>query len=1018
MHDDTALTLARVDRFFVDRVLPATVVDRHALDVTSWQAPGEPVPFAEAVGQQYAPHPAGRPWGPPWSTVWFHVVGAVPDGWPPSGTRAELDVDLGWIAQQPGFQAEGAAWDTRGVLVKGISPRSSWAPVPQAAGASVDLYVEAAANPDVPGGGWSSPTPLGDRSTCGSEPLYRLGAVDVVLVDVTVESLVADVRTLRGLVDVLPVSSNRRAEVVRALEDMCDRVDPDDVRGTAASGRAALAQVLASPAAASAHVVHAIGHAHIDSAWLWPVRETVRKVSRTVANVLALMDTDPDVTFAFSSAQQFAWLEQASPRLFERLRERVREGRIVPVGGMWVESDTNMVGSEAMVRQFLEGKRYFLDRFGVEPTSVWLPDSFGYSGSLPQIARLAGCEDFLTQKLSWNDTNRIPHHTFWWEGIDGSRVFTHFPPVDTYNSDLGAQDLERASAQFAEKGRARTSLAPFGYGDGGGGPTREMVAQAHRTADLEGSPRVVLSTPQAFFDVARAEYEKIAPTWVGELYLELHRGTYTSQARTKQGNRRSEHVLREAELWATTAAVRVGVDYPAAELQELWRLLLLLQFHDILPGSSIAWVHREAEAAHTQIRERAGRVVDQALAALGAGAGVANASPFPRSGIPAGGIGRPEAVPPATVQATGDGFVLDNDAVRVRVDRHGHVTSAVVRATGREVVPRGAVGNVLELARDIPSSWDAWDVERHYQRTVTALVDADVVELVELEDGPAVHVRRSFSRSVVEQWLSLAPGGDPALHIRTRVDWHERRKLLKLGFTLDLLVDEARSEVQFGHVVRPVHDNTSWENAQFETAAHRWVHVAEPDFGVAVVNDSTYGHDISRVRVGPGPGQVAVRVRESLLRAPVFPDPDADQGEHVFQTAVVLGVGVDGAIEHGYDLNLPLRGGGTDVARDRGDQSVAPLVRLSDPGVVVESIKLAADGSGDVVIRVYESRGVRAHTRVLIDLPHRSVHETDLLEREIAEVPGDRDGVTLTLRPFQIRTLRVAQVTDTDRSPA
>lgn len=1019
MHDNSDLTLARIDRFVTEWIAPATYRMRHPLDVTSWRVPDEPVPFAEARAAQYAPHPVGTPWGAPWSTVWFHVTGEVPAEWPLPGTRVELDVDLGFIAQQPGFQAEGAAWSPDGVLLKGISPRNSFVPLPRVSSdadaggaryAPVDLYLEAAANPDVHGNQWTKPTRLGDKSTSGDEEIYVLRAVDVALLDVDVHELVADAATLRGLVTTLPATSPRRAEVVRALEAMCDVVDPDDVSGTAAAGRAALADALAAPAVRSAHLVHAVGHAHIDSAWLWPVRETVRKVSRTVANVLALMDADPDVTFAFSSAQQFAWLQEHYPELFERLRARVAEGRVLPVGGMWVESDTNMVGSEALVRQFVLGKRFFIEQLGVEPTNVWLPDSFGYTGSFPQIAKLAGSPDFLTQKLSWNDTNRIPHHTFWWEGIDGSRVFTHFPPVDTYNSDLSGPELARASDQFAEKGAATTSLVPFGYGDGGGGPTREMVQAAHRAEDLEGSTRVALSTPQAFFDAARAEYAQAAPTWVGELYLEYHRGTYTSQSRTKRGNRRSEHLLREAELWATTAAVRTGAPYPAAELETAWRTVLLQLFHDILPGSSIAWVHREAERNYAAVAERLEALIAASLGQLlGEDQGaevVLNASPFARDGVVALGGGVATRPQPAVRTPDGDGWVLENGGVRVVVDARGLLTSVRHLATGREVLPAGAVGNLLQLHRDIPNTWEAWDIDAHYRRNVTDLVDADAVE----PDGDAgLRVTRSFSGSRVVQKLRLADGEDPTLHLTTHVDWHETQKLLKLAFPLDVHTSSATSEMQFGHVTRPTHVNTSWDVARFETVAHRWVHVGEPGFGVAVANDSSYGHDITRKRshddAGEG-GTVGSTVRITLLRAPLFPDPDADQGEHTFRAAVTFGADVAEAVRQGYAINLPER-------RVAGGCEVAPLVRVADPQVVVESVKLAEDGSGDVVVRLYESLGARATTTIALDFAHGDVTVTDLLERPLAGATapsvGEDGAVALVLRPFEIVTLRVAR---------
>ncbi|MDN5747328.1 MAG: alpha-mannosidase, partial [Pseudonocardia sp.] len=608
MHDDSALVEARVARFVRERLTPATYRDRVPLEVGAWTTPGEPVRFAEAVRRRFTPLPPGSPWGRPWGTVWLHLTGTVPAAW--AGHPVEAVVDLGFTDSQPGFQAEGLVYSADGRVLCGIEPRRRHVTL---SGPDVDLYVEAAANPDLTGGWHFAPTPLGDRATAGDAPLHRLGRVDAALLDPCVWELGCDVWTLRGLLTELPRDLPRRAEVLRALERMVDVVDPDDVAGTAAQGRAALAAVLASPAHASAHRVHAVGHAHLDSAWLWPVRETVRKVARTVANVLDLMETDDGFSFAMSSAQQYAWLHEHHPALFARLRERVAQGRFVPVGGMWVESDTNLPGGEALARQFVVGGRWFRDHLGVECEEAWLPDSFGYSGNLPQIMAAAGARWFLTQKMSWNETDVMPHHTFEWEGIDGTRVFTHFPPVDTYGAELSGAELARASRRFAEKGRANTSLVPFGWSDGGGGPTREMLAAAARTADLEGSPRVTLTGPTEFFRAARAEYPH-PPVWSGEMYLEFHRGTYTSQARTKRGNRRCEHLLREAELWAATATVRTGAPYPVDVLERSWRTVLLQQFHDILPGTSIAWVHQEAERRYAEVVAELETVVGDALA--------------------------------------------------------------------------------------------------------------------------------------------------------------------------------------------------------------------------------------------------------------------------------------------------------------------------------------------------------------------------------------------------------------------
>ena len=367
---------------------------------------------------------------------------------------------------------------------------------------------------------------------------------------------------------------------------------------------------MTAPASRTAHKISAVGHAHIDSAWLWPIRETVRKCARTFSNVVALGDQYPELVFACSQAQQWWWMKHTYPAIYERMKEKVRQGQVVPVGGMWVESDTNVTGAESLVRQLVFGKRFFLSELGVETEEVWLPDCFGYSAAFPQLILLSGSRWFLTQKLSWNDTNKFPHHTFWWEGIDGSRVFTHFPPVDTYNAQMLPSELSHAANNYAERGFGNRSLVPFGYGDGGGGPTREMMERARRVADLDGSPKVTIEAPSTFFAAALAD-QPDAPVWSGELYLELHRGTITSQVEIKQGNRRCENLLREAELWSTAAMVAGCREYPHDELEEIWRDVLLNQFHDILPGSSIAMVNDEAIASYAASASRLEDIIEE-----------------------------------------------------------------------------------------------------------------------------------------------------------------------------------------------------------------------------------------------------------------------------------------------------------------------------------------------------------------------------------------------------------------------
>lgn len=1008
MHDDRRLTEVRLDRFLRERITPAVYARSIALSLSSWDAPDEPVPVAEALQQEFHPQEPGAAWGRPWSTKWLRLQGEVPLDWGTQpGTAVEVVVDLGFTQEAPGFQCEGIAWRPDGSIIKAISPRNQYIPLKLlGSGLAIDFYVEAAANPDVAQGWTFASTPYGDKSTAGSAPQYRLGKIVIAELNQTVWELQQDVWTLHGLMHQLPMELPRRYRILRALEDMMDVVDPDDVGGTAAAGRQALQEVLRQPAYPSAHQVVATGHAHIDSAWLWPVRETIRKCARTFSNVVALMDDYPDFVFSCSSAQQLAWIKEYYPDLFRRIKEKVAAGQFVPVGGMWVESDTNMPGGEAMARQFVEGKGFFLEEFGVDCQEAWLPDSFGYSAALPQIVKSAGSQWFLTQKISWNQVNRMPHHTFNWEGIDGTRLFTHFPPVDTYNAELSGRELAHAERNYRDHGRGNTSLVPFGHGDGGGGPTREMLAAAHRTASLEGSPRVRLGTAASFFEQARDEYANL-PVWVGEMYLELHRGTYTSQAQTKRGNRRSEHLLREAELWCTTAAVRCAdsYEYPAAELKRLWRLVLLQQFHDILPGSSIAWVHQDAERNYQAIAEDLEAIIGAAAGALtgpGSRTLLLNAAPHSRNGVHALAIAEMDSRDgDVQVRKTNGAVVLDNGVIRAEFDPSGLLVSLLDQASGREAIAPGQTGNHLELHRDTPNEWDAWDIDEFYRRNVTSLREALSMRVEQQPGAAVVVVERLAGKSPVTQRITLA-AGSPSLSITTRVDWQEREKLLKLGFPLDVRADRSASETQFGHVYRPTHMNTSWEAAKFEICAHRWIHVGEPGYGVAISNSSTYGHDVTRTVRDDGGTTTTVRL--SLLRAAKFPDPQADQGSHELTVTIRPGAGIAEAVEEGYRTNLPLRS-------VQGGQPVAPLITVDNPALVVEAVKLAGDGSGDVIVRLYESLGQRSRGVVGAAFDCLAVQAVDLLERPV-DAPGvslEQGTATLELRPFQLVTLRFSR---------
>ena len=982
MHDDTSLTVGRVKRVLEERIRPAIHSASVPLQVELHELPGEPISPQEGLALDYAPGAVGAPWGPAWGTTWFRLTGRVPAEW--AGRRVEAVIDLGFDINMPGFQCEALVYRPDGSPVKSINPRNQWLPITEAAHGEepVELYLEAAANPVLLDYHPFLPTQEGDIQTSSPKKLYTTRRIELAVFEKDVFELCLDLETLHELQVELP-EGPRKFRILQAIDDALDRVDLQRIAETAASARSALAGVLEATSHDSAHQIAAIGHAHIDSAWLWPVRETIRKVARTTSSMTELLGEDPDFRYGMSSAQQYAWLKEHRPEVYAKVKAAVAEGRFIPLGGMWVESDTTMPSGESLVRQFLYGQRFFETEFGIRCRGVWLPDSFGYSPALPQLMKRAGFEWFFTQKISWNQVNKFPHHTFEWEGIDGSRILSHFPPMDTYNSRLSGEEVAKASRQFRENRLATGSIAPVGWGDGGGGTTREMAGKARRLADLEGSAQVSWRHPDDFFAEAREELAE-PPVWVGELYLELHRATLTSQHLTKQGNRRCEHLLVEAELWSATAALRGLADYPYDELDALWQQILLQQFHDILPGTSIAWVHREAAAQYARVAEAATALIERSLTAL-AGEGAVALRADGRSGA----VTAAEPVAAVSVVEQDGTYVLDNGIVRVTVSAEGLITSALDLATGRDAIPAGAEANLLQLHQDFPNMWDAWDVDRFYRNRVTDL--REVTSISVTPDGLVIE-RPISADSSTTQVLSLAPGSR-VLDISQSTEWHETEKFLKVAFPLDVKAEQTLAETQFGYHRRPTHTNTSWEAAKFETSMHRWVLASEPGFGVALVNDSTYGFDVTR------PTAMTTEVRLSLLRAPRFPDPETDQGVQTHRYGLVIGASVAAANEAGAALNTPAR-------PVSGARAVEPLVTVSGEGLVVSSVKLAADRSGDLVVRVYESTGARTQGELRVAESFGRVEEISLVEDPIAEVSADGGVVALSLGAFEVRTLR------------
>jgi alpha-mannosidase len=998
VHNDLKLVEARLRRELHERVFPAVYRDSIPMTVAAWDAPGEPVSFDQAMSGKYRPFTVGDHWSRPWGTTWFRFTVDVPPAL--AGPQLEAVIDLGFHPDSAGFQSEGLVW-IDGQPAQGIHPRRTGLPLPEVGPGPFTFFVEAASNPAFPG---FRPSPLGSLATAGERPLYRLRQAIVAQRDDDVLHLLLDVDVLLGLASALPANDTRRIRVMRQLEAAFNSLDLDHVGATAASARRLLRPALELPARAGAHHVVAVGHAHIDSAWLWPIRETQRKCVRTFASAIRLMDDYADYHFTCSQAAQYDWVERDHPTLFEGIRDKVAAGQWHPVGGMWVEPDMNLPSGESIVRQLVVGQRYFESRFGMRSSVIWIPDVFGYPATLPQVFRQGGCTRFITQKLSWNKQNVFPHSTFWWEGLDGSRVLTHFPPVDTYNAEITAPEVRYAETNFKEHGWSNWSLMPFGHGNGGGGPTREMMERARRMADLDGVSTISVGTAEQFFDHVEAEVAAGAPVpvWLGELYFEMHRGTLTSQSATKVGNRRCERLLREAELW-WVAAGGASPDV-AAEIDQLWKDVLLQQFHDIIPGSSIAWVADDAEAAHARVAERLEAIIADAMIVIApAGHSVANAATNARREVilvdgepvmvevPGSGLAAVAESAPNDHRVVITEHSMNNGLISASWNLDGEIISIIDVVRGRQLLPAGK-RITLELAPDHPVEYDAWDLESWTRSLGAAITSSPSIAMTTKHPLLAeLTVRREFGTSSLTQTYTMR-AGSARLDIGFDIDWHEDEKLLTLMVPIDVHAHEASCDIQFGHVKRPTHASSSWDAAKFEVCAHRFVDLSEPSFGVAVLNNGRYGH-------GVHDGGVSV----SLLRAAKYPDPQADHGRHAVTISVLPhSPGLHDVLHEAEALNLPLR-----VVTGRAQAVLPPVVTLDHRGVQISSVKHADDGSGDLIVRLYEACGDRATLTVRTPYRIRGALGCNLLEEPTEGIECSDGIVSLTMHPFQLVTLRL-----------
>lgn len=968
----------------------------------------------EAGSCAYHPMPVGTPWGHTWEYCWMR--GSIVLDERASGKTVVMDIRCGGEAT---LFVNGRTFGTR---------RAEWVRQPHhyicdqvltvsgQPGERFELLLEAYAGHDFP----QSPV-----SSCSTGPIrpdadeYEPRPDDVTRQVIgrstwgiwheEAYQLWLDAVTLRGLLSVIDDTSLRAARIEEALEQFTLAVDFEQPREARLAdyvrARAILAPAMQAQNGSTAPVMSAVGNAHLDMCWLWPYRETQRKVARTFAQQLRLMDLYPEYRFIQSQPQSYLECKRLYPDVYARIKEKIAKGQWIADGSMWVEPDTNMTSGESLIRQLIYGKRFYRDEFGVDCQLLWLPDTFGYSAVLPQILKGCGVKYLTTQKIFWtyNGSDRFPYHYFTWQGMDGTEIVS-FLHMD-YTSNTDAATVYGRWRDRVQKRDLNAFMLPFGYGDGGGGPTRDHIEFVLREKDLEGLPKVKMQAPGECFEELLAEG---APKnkYVGELYFQCHRGTYTSQAAIKKGNRKAELALREAELWSVAAAGRVA--YPAQALATCWQSTLENQFHDILPGSSIARVYEEATAKHQRVLEDAAAIISGATAALaGSGDGTTyfNSLSWERRALVRTGTGYGFVTIPAcgwtsevdcslpakpvTVRLEGETAVMNNGLVSLRIDSRGQLLSCVDARGGNRI---SGPANVLRMYKDVPRIFDAWDIDSIYELQPVEL-DGEGTVVVE-EDSPfrcVVRVGRRFSRSVWTQRIVMTAGSG-RIDFQTHVDWQERHRLLKVVFPTGIHADEGINEIQFGYVKRPTHRSRPYDADRFEVCNHRYTALCDENRGAAVLNDCKYGVSM-----------LGDEIALTLLRAATSPDLHADQGEHDFTYSYEFWDGPfarSSVVRDGYELNVP-------VVSAPGTSEPASLMQVDCDHVIIDTVKLAEDGSGDVIVRLYESKHASCAAELRLNIPAAHVYECDMMENRTAEL-GIADGaVPLTLRGFEIKTLRI-----------
>jgi alpha-mannosidase len=980
----------------------------------------EQLTAAQALQHTFLPMPTGTAWGAKWEYGWFKGQVTLPPEC--AGQRIVF-------RSNPGGEA--LVW-VNGVIAGsfGWAHKEITLAMQAQPGAVYDFLMEAYAghgritvgDGPIPYGVQTVPEP-GPTQVVMGETSFGIWREDIY-------QLAIDFTTLFELRGRLDQKLLRTSQIDEGLMEATLLFDPElpepKLLASALSARERLKPLLEAVNGSTMPTLHAFGHAHIDVAWLWPWQETERKMARTVINQLALFAEYPEYKFLQSQPHLFLMLRQKYPELYQRLVQAVKAGNFILDGAMWVEGDTNLAGGEALIRQVIYGRRFFKEEFGIDSRVLWLPDVFGYSGALPQILKGCGCIGFATQKITWayNGGEPFPYNIFWWEGIDGSAIPAHI--YTDYNSHTRPNAImDRWESRLQSNGISSLIMA-FGWGDGGGGPERNHLEFLRRARDLEGLPRLKPSSPAEFF--ADLEMQGLPKErYVSELYFQAHRGTYTSQARTKQRNRQGEIALREAEFWGTAAGFLNQFAFTPRSLSEAWQTLLLCQFHDVLPGSSIQRVYDEAEAALGGVIAEARQVAQQAAEtfvdtpplapahtasqALGQAPAVTlfNSLNWPRTHLVETASGLKEVVLPSCgyktlhqaeaatpvanpVHLTQNGaqFTLENEFLVVRINERGELASVFDKQARREVM--AGPGGQFKLYKDVPDNWDAWDLDSMYELQPVPTNEPVTLEVL-LNDPLVVKIKltRKLSLSSLTQIISLRRGSR-RIEFANSLDWQESHKLLKVAFPLNLHANEAIHEIQFGHLKRPNHRSRQFDADRFEVSNHRWTALAEENRGAAILNDCKYGVNV-----------LGNTIQLTLLKSPMAPDMVADKGIQTFTYALYPWTGSFSecnVVQEAYELNVP-------VMVLPGTSGERSLFKLDASNIILDTLKPAEDGSGDLVLRLYECKRQATYAALEPGFAVTQAWQTDMMEENGVSLPIQQGTVSLDFRPFEIKTVRL-----------